>query len=124
MNPRQERFVAEYLLDFNATQAAIRSGYAPRSAHVHACRLLTNANVAAAVEAGRKAIAEAAIASRDEVLQELTKVARATPEYTGTDKVRALERLGRYHGMWDEGGSPNQPTIAIQIVLGAGDTNL
>jgi len=27
MNPKQERFVQEYLLDFNATQAAIRAGY-------------------------------------------------------------------------------------------------
>ena len=43
---RQERFVAEYLVDLNATQAAIRAGFSPRSAQVHSSRLLSKAMIA------------------------------------------------------------------------------
>lgn len=34
LTPEQEMFVKEYLIDLNATQAAIRSGFSPRTAHV------------------------------------------------------------------------------------------
>jgi phage terminase small subunit len=50
LTARQRRFVAEYLIDLNATQAAIRAGFAPGSAKVTASRLLTNPNLAAEIE--------------------------------------------------------------------------
>ena len=50
ITPRQWRFVEEYLIDLNGTQAATRAGYAPESAHVTSSRLLKNANVAADIE--------------------------------------------------------------------------
>lgn len=53
MNAKHERFVAEYLIDLNGKQAAIRSGYSPRCAEVQACRLLRNAQVAEAVAVGK-----------------------------------------------------------------------
>lgn len=52
LNPRQARFVAEYLVDLNATQAAIRAGYSPRTAQEQSSRLLSKAIVAEAVAAG------------------------------------------------------------------------
>ena|SRR5215831_7868774 len=53
LTPKQARFVAEYLIDLNATQAAIRAGYSPRSAEVDGPRMLGNAGVAAAIAAGK-----------------------------------------------------------------------
>jgi phage terminase small subunit len=53
LNPKQQRFVEEYLVDLNATQAAIRAGYSKKTAHVQACNLLKNPKVQAAVQAGR-----------------------------------------------------------------------
>lgn len=47
MNDKQRRFVHEYLIDLNATQAAIRAGYSPKTAHVQGPRLLDNAEVQA-----------------------------------------------------------------------------
>ena len=49
MTPKQQRFIEEYLVDHNATQAAIRAGYSPRTAPVQASRLLTNANMQNAI---------------------------------------------------------------------------
>lgn len=45
LSDKQIRFCKEYLVDFNATQAAIRSGYSKKSAKVTGSRMLTNANV-------------------------------------------------------------------------------
>ena len=49
MTPKQRRFVDEYLIDLNGTQAAIRAGYSARTANEQAARLLANASVSAAV---------------------------------------------------------------------------
>lgn len=56
--PRQERFVAEYLCDLNATQAAIRAGYSAKTAEVQGPRLLGNVRVAAAIAEGQAKRAE------------------------------------------------------------------
>lgn len=53
LKQKQEAFVREYLIDLNATQAAIRAGYSARSAEVQGSRLLSNAKVAAAVAAAQ-----------------------------------------------------------------------
>lgn len=49
LSDKRQRFVDEYMIDLNATQAAIRAGYAPGSADVTGARLLGNASVAAAI---------------------------------------------------------------------------
>lgn len=49
LNAKQARFVEEYLIDLNATQAAIRAGYSARSAEVTGSRLLSHAKVSAAI---------------------------------------------------------------------------
>jgi phage terminase small subunit len=55
MTPRQQRFVDEYLLDLNATQAAIRAGYRARTAEQQGPRLLGNVEIATAVRAAQRA---------------------------------------------------------------------
>ena len=45
LNARQSLFVNEYLVDMNATSAAVRAGYSPKTAKSQASRLLTNVNL-------------------------------------------------------------------------------
>jgi len=52
LTPKQDMFVREYLVDLNATQAAIRAGYSAKTANEQASRLLANVNIASAVQAG------------------------------------------------------------------------
>ena len=49
LTPKQKRFVSEYLVDLNATQAAIRAGYSQKTANEQGARLLANASVRAAI---------------------------------------------------------------------------
>lgn len=99
-SPKQRRFAIEYAIDHNATQAAIRAGYSERSAHVAAARLLKNDKVAAIIEKEEAKHAKRSQMSADQVLAELAKI--ATSEKISSARVRALELLGKYHGLFVE----------------------
>lgn len=74
MTKKQKRFVEEYLIDLNATQAAIRAGYSPHTAKDIGCENLAKPNVAAAIS---QAIAERSRRigiNQDRVLQELARI--------------------------------------------------
>lgn len=75
LNPRQSRFVAEYLIDLNATQAAIRAGYSRKSAKQQGSRLLTNDDVQAAIAEAQAAKAKELDLSHEWVLKRLASVA-------------------------------------------------
>ena len=53
LTPKQQRFVEEYLIDLNGTQAAIRAGYSERTANEQAARLLANVSVLSAIRAAQ-----------------------------------------------------------------------
>ncbi|MGE0451726.1 MAG: terminase small subunit [Vicinamibacterales bacterium] len=72
---KQRRFIAEYLVDYNATQAAIRAGYAAKNADVTAARLLVKASIAAEIAAGQQQLLEQAEVSAARILQELSRIA-------------------------------------------------
>jgi phage terminase small subunit len=95
MNPKRERFVAEYLVDLNATQAAIRAGYSPRTALQQGPRLLGDAGVQAAIRAGKGEALERTNLKADRVLRELGRVAFSDVRHLFTDDggVIALREL-------------------------------
>ena len=64
---KQARFVEEYLLDLNATQAAIRAGYSEKTAKQQGSRLLTNVDVQAAVAEGHARHQERCEVTRDDM---------------------------------------------------------
>ena len=72
--PKQARFVAEYLYDLNATQAAIRAGYSRKTANTDGPRLLVNARVAAAIATGKAKQLVKADLSAARVLEELRRL--------------------------------------------------
>jgi phage terminase small subunit len=77
LKPRQVRFVEEYLKDLNATKAAMRAGYSPRSAGVNGPRLLGNAGVAAAIADGKAKYAKRAEMTADEWRAAVARLARS-----------------------------------------------
>lgn len=74
LSPKQQQFCREYIIDLNATQAAIRAGYAKSGAHVTGHRLLSDAKIADCVaELQQKRSARTEITA-DRVLAELAKI--------------------------------------------------
>jgi phage terminase small subunit len=77
LTSKQQRFVDEYLIDLNATQAAIRAGYSQKTANEQGARLLANASVQAAIVERIKARTERTKINADWVLRTLTEEATA-----------------------------------------------
>ena len=71
LTPRQERFAAEYSKDLNATQAAIRAGYSPRTAQQAGSRLLLNVVVSGEIARFKGEQLDSAGWKASEVLEEL-----------------------------------------------------
>ena len=118
LTARQQRFVEEYLLDLNGSQAAIRAGYSEQTATMQASRLLTNANVAAAVINAQAKRAEKVEVTAEWVLKGLIEIHDRAMQhhavldregkpigeyvYQGQVASRALELLGKHLGMFDK----------------------
>jgi hypothetical protein len=101
LTDKQSRFVEEYLLDCNATAVYKRAGYTAqgRAAENAASRLLGNAEVRAAIEAGKKARSERTETTIDRVVQETWANYRRcveANEFAAANK--SLELLGRHVG--------------------------
>ena len=121
LTPRQARFVSEYLVDLNGTQAAIRAGYSPRTANEQAVELLAKPSLALAIQERRQALQQATEITQEWVLRNLrdnflkaiqavpvtTKDGEPTGAYTYYPAAanRALELLGKHIGMWPEAGA-------------------
>jgi len=73
--PKQERFVEEYLLDLNATQAAIRAGYSVKTANEQGSRLLSNVSVRVRIDSALAERSRRTGINQDRVLRELARLA-------------------------------------------------
>lgn len=77
LTPKQKRFVDEYLIDLNATQAAIRAGYSPKTAQEQSSRLLSKVMIQAEIQEGRDRLQSKLEITQEKVLQELAAIAFA-----------------------------------------------
>ncbi len=75
LTAKQQRFCEEYLVDLNATQAAIRAGYSEKSARLSGHRNMTNDNIQALLQIGRKKLSQRTGVTAERVIEELALVA-------------------------------------------------
>lgn len=97
MTPKQEAFVREYLIDLNATQAAIRAGYSEATASEQGSRLLGNVKVAEAIATAKAERAEKCDIDALWVLREakdLYQAARTAEKLS--DAATALKMVGAH----------------------------
>lgn len=88
LNDRQKRFCDEYLIDLNATQAAIRAGYKEKYAHTNAVKLLQNTTIKEYIEQRKKDRSKRTEITQDDVLKELAIIAFST----ATDYAEVIEK--------------------------------
>lgn len=121
---KQQRFADEYLVDANATQAAIRAGYSEKTAYSQGQRLLKNVEVKKYIEEQLERIHNEKIANAQEVMMYLTSVLRGESlseivvvEGTGDgcsdarrmmklpderERLKAAELIGKRYGMFTD----------------------
>ena len=119
LTAKQQRFCDEYLIDLNATQAAIRAGYSGKNANNIASENLAKPNIQKYIRDRMAEKETSLIADQNEILEYLTSVLRgeseagmivdkngdmaATPDLPGVkDRLRAAELLGKRYGLFVE----------------------
>lgn len=136
MNARQKKFCDEYLIDCNATQAAIRAGYSPKTAYSIGEENLKKPELKTYIEQQLERIHNEKTADAQEVLEYLTAVMRGQHteqtlqligegvqtitdiDVSAKERIKAAELIGKRYGMFkdnlDVGGS-------IPVVISGGD---
>lgn len=147
LTAKQMRFVDEYLIDLNATQASIRAGYSPRTSYSIGVDLLKKPEIQTLLQKKRQKLSDKLEVSQEKVIKELAAVAFANgadyakitaqglvefiptddlpkdklaaiagikTSQSGTevklgDKLRALEMLGKYLGLFDGQQNAEKP---------------
>lgn len=79
LTPKQQRFVEEYLVDFNATQAAVRAGYSKKTAGQIGDENLKKPQIVFAIATAQKALSERTEITQDMVLERWWQIATADP---------------------------------------------
>lgn len=102
LTEKQKRFCEEYLVDLNATQAAIRAGYKEKTARSSASENLTKPDIQQYLRELIDQRSERTGITADTVLLELERIALSDVEITGKEKIKALELLGKHLGLFSE----------------------
>lgn len=127
MTPRQEKFCIEYLIDLNATQAAIRAGYSKRTADRIANQNLRKLEIQSRIKKMRDEYYDKTIMSAKEVEYLLSKAGRGElkeevvvvegvgdgfseskivkKHLSAKDRIKALELLGKRHHLFEDQNS-------------------
>lgn len=119
LTDKQKRFCEEYLIDLNATQAALRAGYSKRTAYSIGDENLKKPEIQNYLSELMKKRSERTGIKADDVINELKSVAFTDTEITGKEKIKALELLGKHLGLFANGGSDDSKVLEkLDEVLG------
>ncbi|HIH7955839.1 TPA: terminase small subunit [Streptococcus suis] len=130
---KQQRFADEYIICGNATEAAIKAGYAKRSAQQVGSENLLKPVIKAYIDERLDELKSEKVADQQEVLEYLTSVMRGqTQEQTlcsigelgqqvididvgAKDRIKAAELIGKRYGIWTDKQEITQQTIEIKV---------
>lgn len=129
---KQQRFVDEYIISGNATQAAIKAGYSKKTANRIATENLSKPVIKTAIDKRNAEIQSEKTMDMQEVVELLASIARGeTTEETVTnkgdvietatrnsDKLKALELIGKRFGAWTD---KKEISGNLDIEIGMGD---
>lgn len=132
LTQKQQRFVDEYLISGNATQAAIKAGYSKKTARKIGQENLTKPDIKAKIDKRNAEIESEKIMTMKEVMQRLTAIARGeTTEEQLTnkgdvvkmsaktsDRIKAMELIGKRHAAWTD---KKEISGNMNIDIGMGD---
>ncbi len=120
MTDRQKKFCEEYLIDLNATQAAIRAGYSEKTANRIASENLTKPDIQEYIQKRQKEGQERAEITRADIVDQLKTIGFADLDMDNIstrDKIKALEVMARMLGL-DKPGEENGAGMLEELLKG------
>lgn len=116
LTAKERAFVERYLVDGNATQAAIRAGYSAKTAAAIASENLRKPHIADAIETARKPLSDATIADATERRQRLSVIARTSENVRAV--IAAIDGLNKMDGVYvvkNEHSGPKGAPIPVVV---------
>ena len=103
LTPKQKLFIAEYLVDKNATQSAIRAGYSEKTAPEQGCRLLSNVNVKQELDRLIAAQQKRVLVTADSVIKDIIEIGDEAREKGDMgNALKSRELLGKHLKLFTE----------------------
>lgn len=108
LTEKQKRFIDEYLIDLNATAAAIRAGYSEKTANEIGSQNLVKLSIQKAIAERLKERQQRTEITQDFVLTNLKEIVQRSMQHEGADEydpraaAKALELLGKHLGMFTD----------------------
>lgn len=125
MNPKQQTFVMEYLVDHNATEAAKRAGYSDRVARQYGSKLLAKPDIQEAISRAIEEQKRRTGITADYVLTNLQRIAErcmCDETWDAAQANRSLELLGKHLKMWtDKVEQKSEGSMKMRFVWDDGD---
>ena len=115
LSDKQIRFCEEYLIDLNATQAAIRTGYSKKTAKEQASRLLTNVNVSEYIAELQSEVRNRTEITVDFVINGIKDIA-VDGEHEN-NRLKAFDMLGRHLGIYETASTEDDGTGKKTITI-------
>jgi phage terminase small subunit len=98
LTDKQQKFCDEYLVDLNATQAAIRVGYSEKTASEQSSRLLSNVKIQNYIQNKQKKTSDKLEINKELILQMVFDIAKSKGERTN-DRLKAIEIVNKMLGL-------------------------
>ena len=102
LTAKQQQFVLEYLVDLNATQAAIRAGYSKNSAKEIGCQNLSKVNIKEAIDKEIEKRSKRVKMTADDVLREIIELMQRNKESDDKLTLDALKLLGKHYKLFTD----------------------
>ncbi len=115
LTAKQARFVEEFLIDSNATQAAVRAGYSEKTAYSVGHENLKKPEVATAIQAAQTALSERLEVTADRVVAGLLSEAEGKDDSTASSRVAAWAHLGKHLQLFED-KSTFDGKLTIEVV--------
>ena len=99
LSPKQLRFVEEYLIDSNASAAAVRAGYSPKTSKEQGHRMLTKAHISAEINKRQSEHSKKLEITKEGLLKDLMDIAQDNKKGFPPSAIKAIEVIGKWLGM-------------------------
>lgn len=120
MTDKQKKFCDEYLIDLNATQAAMRAGYSKKTAYSIGDENLRKPELQEYIQKRQKEGQERAEITRGDIIDQLKSIGFVdldVDNIKATDKIKALELMARMLGL-DKPETENDTGITAELLKG------
>jgi len=112
LTPKQRKFCEEYLIDLNATQAALRAGYSKKTAKDIACQNLAKPNISEKIAELQEETRKRTLVTVDFVVNGIKTIAEEGEQEN--NRLKAYDLLGKHLGVYEKDNTQTVKVVSFE----------